>query len=132
MNKFIKIIFGFIIVTGLTIGLSGCRALENDDVKQLRKDLITIVQDNTKVYFNKEIDCDDFDTSLAQEVSDNSFTSIINLDDVKKVHFIGRFKDKPDDVIDFYLIYDIENKKTEKFGIKTMEDDEIVYAELND
>ncbi|WP_339366079.1 hypothetical protein, partial [Vallitalea maricola] len=67
MNKFIKIIFGFIIVTGLTIGLSGCRALENDDVKQLRKDLITIVQDNTKVYFNKEIDCDDFDTSLAQE-----------------------------------------------------------------
>ncbi|WP_304943007.1 hypothetical protein [Vallitalea guaymasensis] len=132
MNRFIKIIFSFVILAGLTIELSGCSALENDDVKQLKKDLITVVQDNAKDYFNKEIDCDDFDISLSQAVTEDSFTSVINLDNVKKVHFIGCFKDKPEDVIEFYLIYDIENKKTEKFGIKTLEDDEVVYAELND
>lgn len=132
MNRFIKIIFSFVILAGLTIGLSGCSVLENDDVKQLKKDLITVVQDNAKEYFNKEIDCDDFDISLSQAVTEDSFNSVNNLDDVQEVHFIGCFKDKPEDVIEFYLIYDIENKKTEKFSIKTLEDDEVIYAELDD
>ncbi|MEW9094712.1 MAG: hypothetical protein AB2417_06470 [Clostridiaceae bacterium] len=134
MKKINKILSSLMICFGIITIVSGCGKsnLKNTEVEKLQSDLITMAEENSEKYFTKKLNTKDFDISFAKEVKENEYENIKSLDGVKKVYMIGHFNGKPSDIIEFNLIYDVESKKIIKFGLRTLKDDNIVYANLKE
>lgn len=126
----------FLLILVLAIGLlSGCSSilLETDsEIGQLKEDLSILAQKNAKEYFKLEMDLKKFDISLGKEVGDNQFENLKTSNTRNKLYLIGHHKNKPEDIISFVLVYDSENEKILKFGVQTIDDEEMVYANLDE
>lgn len=122
-----KIILSILLV--LSILLSGCGAesASNEDVTKLKKTLLESASSYSKEYFQKELILEDFDISLAEEVSENSFEDLKDISTKNPIYLSGLFKNEPKDITSFLLIY--QDGKIIKFGIETLEK-EMTFAEL--
>lgn len=130
-----KNIFKLLILMVLSIvitNFTGCSMGDkpDDDVVELKADLMNLAKTSTKKYFSKEIDASDFDISFGIKNDSDELISIKNLDDVEEVYFMGHAKWKPEDVVDFLLLYDVKNNIIIKFGIQTLDDDELIFADI--
>ncbi|MGL5257058.1 MAG: hypothetical protein ACRC76_08465 [Proteocatella sp.] len=122
-----KIILSILLV--LSILLSGCstESASNEDVTTLKKTLLESASSYSKEYFQKELILEDFDISLAEEISDNSFDDLKDTSTKNPIYLSGLFKNEPKDITSFLLIY--QDGKIIKFGIETLEK-EMTFAEL--
>ncbi|MBU5484493.1 hypothetical protein KQI86_09140 [Clostridium sp. MSJ-11] len=134
MKKINKVLSSLILCFAIITIVSGCGKsnLKDREVEKLQSNLITIAEENSGKYFGKKLNTKDFDISFAREVKEDEYEDIKSLDGVKNVYMIGHFNGKPSDIIEFNLIYDVESKKIVKFGLKTLKDDHIVYANLKE
>lgn len=132
--KFLKTVLCTVLVVLLVSVLSGCGSVipkENIDVKQLKQSLSKLAQESAKTYFNKEIQLKDYKISLAEETAEDNFETLTTTKTQNNVYLIGYHKSKPEDVMQFVMIYDMSTGSIIKFGIQTLADNEIVYAKLN-
>lgn len=133
MKKLILIITNIMVICMLTLGMSGCGKINNEsqEVKNLQHDLINFAKESSEKYFAKTIDEKKFDISMGKESRPNEFDSIDNIKDVKECYLSGHVNGKPDDILSFVLVYNVQDKKITKFGIQTLKDDNTVFANLD-
>lgn len=133
MKKLTEIATNIILVCMVILGVSGCSKVNNEnlEVKNLKYELTNLAKESSEKYFGKKIDEKNFEISLAKESKPNEFETVYNIKDVKECYLDGHVKGKPDDVIDFVLVYDVPSKKITKFGIRTIKDKDVVYTNLD-
>ena len=114
-------------------GISGCTALVRgsgySELDRLQMDLGKKAKEYARSGFGTEINLKDFKISMGEKVSENQFEGIKSIEGLKEVYYTGNVKGEPEYVIDFVLVYDTEKNKTVEFGIKTMDDYEMVYMD---
>ncbi|WMM26391.1 hypothetical protein RBU61_06885 [Tissierella sp. MB52-C2] len=133
MKRNKKILVSILCVVLCLSLLSACNKSilgEDNDIKELKAELSNMAIENAKKYFNENIDINEFDISVAEKVGDNKFKDIESIETTNEIYLIGHHKNKPENIFEFILVYNIENKNIMKFGIQTINNDDIVYANL--
>ena len=134
MKKISSIIVSLVICCVVIMGLTGCSKPNSKDpaVKELQSKLTSLAETSSEKYFDKKINSKDFDVCLGSETKPNEFENIETLEGIKTIYLTEHFNGEPKDVTDVILVYDVQSKKMIKFGVRTLKDDNVVYANLKE